>query len=75
MVKSRAEIQRDYRERKKRIEGESYKKRERERRQKYYVKTSELSTPELKKRREQTLNRVKKHYAKKKENQHLRNLN
>ena len=65
MVKSRAEIQRDYRERKKRIEGESYKKRERERRQKYYVKTSELSTPELKKRREQTLNRVKKHYAKK----------
>ena len=65
MGKTRAEIQKQYRERKKLREGEEYMEKERERKRKYYVKTSDLSAKKLKKRRE-VRKRVKKYYDSKK---------
>ncbi|KAH3782720.1 hypothetical protein DPMN_160639 [Dreissena polymorpha] len=65
MPLSRAEIQRRYRERKKKESG-SFLKKDKERKRKNYVPVSMLSEPEAKKRREETNKRVKKHYKKKK---------
>uniref|UniRef100_A0A8W8NXR6 Mutator-like transposase domain-containing protein n=1 Tax=Magallana gigas TaxID=29159 RepID=A0A8W8NXR6_MAGGI len=62
MPLSRAEIQKGYRERKKAKEGESYLRKERTRRMKYY----ELSTKERKRRNKQNAERVKKHREKRK---------
>lgn len=67
MPLSRAEIQKRYREKKKRTEGEKYLKAERERKKKYYIPVENLSKDELAKRRSQTLNRVKRFLKKKKE--------
>lgn len=52
MTKTRAEIQKAYRERKKAKEGEDYLRKERERRMKYYIPSSELSNAARKKRNE-----------------------
>ncbi|KAH3815125.1 hypothetical protein DPMN_143646 [Dreissena polymorpha] len=65
MPLSRADIQRWYRERKKKVPG-SFLKKDRERKTKTHVPVSMLSEPETKKRREETNKRVKKHYKKKK---------
>ncbi|KAH3808925.1 hypothetical protein DPMN_137287 [Dreissena polymorpha] len=65
MPLSRAEIQRRYRERKKKESG-SFLKNDRERKRKNYVTVSMLSEPEAKKRREETNKRMKKNYKKKK---------
>ena len=46
MGKSRAEIQKGYRGRKKQKEGESYLAKERQRRMTYYTPSSELSRTE-----------------------------
>ncbi|KAL4232064.1 hypothetical protein ACF0H5_009641 [Mactra antiquata] len=54
---SRAEIQKRYREKKKRESG-SYMKKERERKRMAYIPTTLLSEPEAKKRRTETLKRV-----------------
>lgn len=66
MPLSRAEIQKGYRERKKAKEGESYLRKERTRRMKYYVPSAELSTKERKRRNKQNAERVKKHREKRK---------
>ena len=60
---SRAEIQKRYREKKKQESG-NYLKKERERKRKAYIPTALLSEHEAKKRRTETLKRVKSHYAK-----------
>jgi hypothetical protein len=52
MGKSRAEIQKAYREKKKQKEGESYLTKERQRRMIYYTPSSELSRTERVKRNE-----------------------
>ena len=52
MGKSRAEVQRAYRERKKAKEGELYLTKERQRVKKYYVPTNSLPKKNLKERRE-----------------------
>lgn len=44
MPLSRAEIQKRYREKKKRLEGEKFLKAERERKQKYYVPVENMSS-------------------------------
>ena len=64
MPRSRAEIQRAYRERKKAKEGENYLRKERTRRMKYYVPAAELSTKERKRRNKQNAERVKRHREK-----------
>ena len=46
MGKPRGQIQKEYRERKKRQEGESYLEKERKNVKKCYVKTSDLTTKE-----------------------------
>lgn len=51
MPLSRAEIQKRYRQKKKRFEGEKFLKAERERKQKYNVNVENLSKVELAKRR------------------------
>lgn len=66
MPLSRAEIQKGYRERKKAKEGESYLRKERTRRMKYYVPSAELSTKERKRRNKHNAERVKKHREKRK---------
>lgn len=50
MGKTRAEIQRVYRERKKQKEGSQYLQKNRERVKKYYIASSELSRSDRKKR-------------------------
>ena len=61
MGKPRAQIQKEYRERKKRQEEESFlKKKERKGVKKYYVKTSNLTTKERKERRKSRRERLKK---------------
>ena len=52
MPKSRAQIQKEYRERKKQKIGEEYKERERQRTKKYYNPTADLDKIAQKKRRE-----------------------
>jgi hypothetical protein len=49
MSKTRAEIQRAYRERNKQKEGSQYLQKERERVKKYYIASSELSRSDRKK--------------------------
>ncbi|KAH3713633.1 hypothetical protein DPMN_073430 [Dreissena polymorpha] len=66
MPLSRAEIQKRYRENKKKESG-SYAKKERERKRKSYIPVALLSDTEAKKRRKETLKRVKRHNEKKKE--------
>ena len=61
MPLSRAEVQRRYRERKKKREGEDYLAKERKRQQKYYTSVSQLSLSEKKKRNEEIRKRVRKH--------------
>lgn len=65
MGKSQAQIQKEYRERKKAKEGGAYKQRERERVKRYYVPISQRSKKEKKERREKvnkwvTLHRMRK---------------
>ena len=59
--KSRAEIQKAYRERKKAAEGSRFLAKEVRRVQKYYRSTVSLSSPELEKRREEIRKSVAKH--------------
>ena len=73
MPMSRAEIQKRYRE-KKRKESGKFMRNERERKRKAYIPVSMLSDAEAKKIRTNTLIRVKRHYEKKrKETQKLLN--
>ncbi len=65
MGKSQAQIQKEYRERKKAKEGGAYKQRERERVKRYYVPIFQRSKKEKKERREKvnkwvTLHRMRK---------------
>ncbi|KAH3808916.1 hypothetical protein DPMN_137276 [Dreissena polymorpha] len=66
MPLSRAEIQKRYRENKKKESG-SYAKKERERKRKSYIPVALLSDTEAKKRRKETLKRVKRNNEKKEE--------
>ena len=52
MLKSRAAIQKAYRERKKTTEGENYLKKETKRVKTYYRPTTDIATHKLNKRRE-----------------------
>jgi hypothetical protein len=52
MGKSRAQIQKEYRERKKQLLGAEYQKTERERVKKYYIPSAELSNKKRKQRNE-----------------------
>ena len=61
MGKSRAEIQRDYRERKKLKEGRQYLDRESERVKKYYKPSAELSRRDLRQRRERNNRNLQRH--------------
>ena len=61
MVKTNAERQREYRERKKANEGQKYLPKERARQQKNYKKVKDLSKKELRKRRETVKLQVQKH--------------
>lgn len=64
--KSRAEIQKAYRERKKlESNGEAFMEKERERKRKAYVKVSELDTSALKRRRMEVNGRVRRFREKK----------
>ena len=63
MAKTRAEIQKAYRERKKAKEGSAYLDNEVKRVQKYYHRTVNLSKTELEKRREKIRESVNKHRA------------
>ena len=65
MAKTNAEKQKDYREWKKLVRDEFLEK-ERKRRKKYYVKTSQLKKNDLKKRREAVKERVRRSRAQKK---------
>lgn len=66
MVKSRAEIQREYRERKKKALGDTYLEAERKRVKGYYVPSSELSKKDLDARNEKKKEGMRKSRAKKK---------
>lgn len=66
MPLSRAEIQRNYRERKKRAEGEDYLAKERARQKRNYVPISSLSSKRKAKRRAEVKERVRKYRKKKK---------
>ena len=73
MPMSRAEIQKRYREKKKKESGK-FMRNEGERKRKAYIPVSMLSDAESKKRRTNTLIRVKRHYEnKRKETQKLLN--
>lgn len=61
MAKTRAEIQKAYRQRKKAKEGGRYKQREVKRVQKYYRSTADLSKSELQERRQAIRQSVAKH--------------
>ena len=61
MAKTRAEIQKAYREQKKAKEGSAYLNNEVKRVQKYYRRTVDLSKTELEKRREKIRESVNKH--------------
>ena len=65
MVKSNAEKQRDYRERKK-LEGPDFLEKERKRQKENYVKTSSLSKKELQERRIAVKERVQRSRDRKK---------
>ena len=57
MGNPKAQVQKEYRERKKRQEGESFLEKKRKRVKKYYVKTSDLTTKERKEQRKSTRER------------------
>ena len=65
MGRSRAEIQRAYRERKK-AQGGDFLEKDRKRKREAYVPVAKLSSKELKKRRQDVNARVKKHCQRKK---------
>ena len=67
MAKSKAEIQKAYRERKKLAEGERYLEKERQRRRRYYVPRSQMNETQLKEVRRRNNEDVKKNYRKKKQ--------
>lgn len=67
--KSRAEIQKAYRERQKQKEGDAYRERERKRKRQAYIPVSELNEITLKKRRMDQTARVQKYRKKQKEKQ------
>ena len=67
MGKSRAEIQREYRERKKKKEGILFLQKERDRVRKYYIPSKELTKSERKKRNEKKLKSTRKLRERKKE--------
>ena len=67
MVLSRAEIQKQYRERKKVKEGEKFLAKERARQKKYFVPIASLSRQDKEKRRQSVRERVQKYRKKKKE--------
>ena len=67
MGESRAQIQREYRERKKAELGQDYYQKERQRIKKYYVPTSNLSKPQQTKRRQKVREQVKRFHKQKKE--------
>ena len=67
MGKPRAQVQKEYRERKKTKEGETYLAKERARQKKNYIKVEDLKSDDAKKRREKTRERVRKHRQAKKE--------
>ena len=60
---SRAEIQKEYRRRKKLKDGEAYMEKERLRVKQYYIPAEELSESQLKARRKEVLKRVNKSRA------------
>ena len=60
MGKPRAQIQKEYRERKKQLDEEKFLEKERKRVKKYYVKTNLLTNKEKKERRKSTLERVRR---------------
>ena len=64
---SKAERQRQYRERKKLKEGGNYLEKERERKRKYYVPAKDLPEPELLRRRSEVVERVKRCMRRKRE--------
>ena len=67
MGKPRAQVQKEYRERKKTKEGEKYLSKERTRQKKNYIKVEDLKSDDAKKRREKIRERVRKHRQAKKE--------
>ena len=67
MGKPKAQVQKEYRERKKAKEGETYLAKERARQKKNYVKVEDLKSDDAKKRRRKTRERVRKHRQAKKE--------
>ena len=67
MPLSRAEIQKNYRERKKLKEGDKYLAKERARQKRNYVPVSSLSESSRKKRNKNIKERVRKHRSKQKE--------
>ncbi|XP_070579275.1 uncharacterized protein [Ptychodera flava] len=67
MPKSRAEIQRAYRERKKEKEGDAYLAKERERRRRNYIPSSQLNRVQRIRRNEQNRMRLRKHRDKKRQ--------
>ena len=67
MGKPRAQVQKEYRERKKTKEGETYLAKERARQKKNYIKVEDLKSDDAKKRREKIRERVRKHRQAKKE--------
>ena len=74
MGKSRAEIQKAYREKKKQKEGESYLAKERQRRMTYYTPSSELSRTERVKRNEKNSEYLRTWRQKKKDDQNRQDL-
>jgi hypothetical protein len=74
MGKSRAEIQKAYREKKKQKEGESYLAKERQRRMTYYTPSSELSRTERVKRNEKNSEYLRTWRQKKRDDQNRQDL-
>ena len=70
MAKSRKQIQKGYRESKKKSMEQEYFIKERERTKKYYVATAELSATDNKKRRERVREQVKKFRKQQKDKDH-----
>ncbi|XP_060555840.1 uncharacterized protein LOC132716559, partial [Ruditapes philippinarum] len=67
MAKSRAEIQRAYRERQKQKNKDEYLRQERDRKNRSYVPTAELSENDKKKRRQRNRNNLRKFYERKRQ--------
>lgn len=71
MALTRAEIQRNYRQRKKEKEGEKYLEKERQRQRRNYIPVALLSSSAQKKRNRKINERVRKHRKNKKERQEI----